>query len=82
VKRREVYFEVPISDARRWGIFDYIMFVTEVMYTTIFPFIAGMALVYHQQLLWGVMLILPIYFRFRIVRQEIKVKKKRIYVGE
>lgn len=74
------YFELPIPDARDWDWRNYVVFVIESLYTTVFPFIAGMLLVYRRELIWIAMLFLPIYFRLNIQKKEETKKKKRIYV--
>lgn len=81
-KKPKVYFQLPITEARKWGLMDYFVFITETSYSTIFPFISGMAMVHFNNLIWGLMLILPIYFKFTIQRKDTKSRKKRIYVKE
>lgn len=73
------YFELPIQEAKKWGWKEYLIFVIESFYTTIFPFIAGMLLVKRQEIIWIFMLILPIYFRLNILKYYDK-KNKRIYI--
>ena len=77
-KRILTYFELPIEDASKWEFKDYMLFVLESLYSTVFPFVAGMLLISKKQFIWIFMLILPIYFKFKIDSK--KTKKKRIYV--
>ena len=78
VKKLLKYFELPIEEISQWDTKDYILFVLESLYTTVFPFFAGMLLVYRGELIWIFMLILPIYFRLNIEKN--KKEKKRVYV--
>jgi len=73
------YFELPIEEVRQWGWKDYLVFVLENLYSTVFPFIAGMLLVDRRQLIWLFMLILPIYFKLNILKNDDK-RLKRIYI--
>lgn len=73
------YFEVTIGKAREWGFRDWILFVIESLYSTVFPFIAGMLFVKRQELVWIMMLILPIYFRLQLSKKETP-KTRKIYV--
>lgn len=79
-KRLLKYFELPIEEARNWSYKDWFIFVIESLYTTVFPFIAGMLLVHRKELIWLLMLILPIYFRLNIQKKIIEKQKKRVYV--
>lgn len=74
------YFELPIQEARDWEAKDYVFFVIESLYTTVFPFVAGMLLVDRRQLIWGLMLILPIYLRLTILKKLDGKQNKRIYI--
>jgi hypothetical protein len=74
------YFELPIEEVKEWGWKDYLIFVVESLYTTVFPFIAGMLLVSRQQVIWIFMLVLPIYFRITILKRFDSKRNKRIYV--
>jgi hypothetical protein len=80
MKKKKIlkYFELPIDTSKDWGFAQWLMFVIESLYATVFPFIAGMLLVQRQELVWVLMLILPIYFRLNIERKT--KKKRRIYV--
>jgi hypothetical protein len=70
------YFTIPIVNAREWDWRDYLLFVIESLYTTVFPFCAGMLLVQRQELIWLLMLILPIYFKFSVERKFTQKTKK------
>lgn len=72
------YFELPIEEIRDWDTRDYLLFVLDSLYTTVFPFIAGMLLIYRREIIWIFMLVLPIYFKLRIEKKQ--TRKKRIYV--
>ena len=75
------YFEIIIDDVVDWSWKEYIVFVIESLYSTVFPFIAGMLLVKRNEPVWIFMLILPIYFKMKISRKfDTKKKKKKIYV--
>ena len=74
------YFELPIDEVRNWDWKDYMVFVIESLYTTVFPFIAGMLLVRRNELVWILMLFLPIYFRLNILKKMDSKRKKRVYV--
>jgi len=81
VKKVLKYFELPIDEMAKWTWKDYLLFVIESLYTTVFPFIAGMLMVYRQELIWLFMLVLPIYFRLNIEKKN-KKRKKRLYVRD
>jgi hypothetical protein len=72
------YFELPIEEIKEWGFIEYIVFVLESLYSTVFPFFAGMLLVYRKELVWILMLILPIYFKLNIEKK--KKSRRRIYI--
>lgn len=72
------YFELPIDEIKEWDSRDYILFVLDSLYTTVFPFISGMLLIYRREIIWIFMLVLPIYFKLRIEKKQ--TRKKRIYV--
>ena len=74
------YFELPIEEAKEWGYKDWMLFVIESLYSTIFPFIAGMLLVKKHEIIWILMLILPIYFRLNIEKKINGKRKKRLYI--
>jgi len=74
------YFELPIDEVRNWDWKDYMVFVIESLYTTVFPFISGMLLVRRNELVWILMLFLPIYFRLNILKKMDSKRKKRVYV--
>ena len=75
------YFEITLGEARDWDSKDYIMFVIESLYLTVFPFISGMLLVSKKQIIWLLMLVLPIYFKFKIQRKFTKKpKKQKFYI--
>jgi hypothetical protein len=74
------YFELPIQEIKTWSLLDYVLFVVESLYTTVFPFISGMLLVKRQELVWIFMLILPIYFRLKFVRKFDNSRNKRVYI--
>ena len=74
------YFELPIWEAKGWRFEDYAMFVIESLYLTIFPFLSGMFLIKTNNLLWLLLLIFPIYLKFKVSKDEKAVRKKRIYV--
>jgi hypothetical protein len=74
------YFELPIQEVKEWGWKDYLVFVVESFYTTVFPFIAGMLLVKRQELIWIFMLVLPIYFRLTILKKFDNKRNKRLYI--
>ena len=83
MKRKKVlkYFELSFPASKEWVWQDYAMFVLSSLYSTVFPFVAGMLLVQRQQLVWVLMIVLPIYFRFKIEKQK-KPRKRRIYVKD
>ena len=83
MKRKKVlkYFELTFPAGKEWQWQDYVMFVISSLYQTIFPFIGGMLLVQRQELVWIFMLIMPIYFRFRLEKKE-KPRKRRIYMRD
>lgn len=72
------YFELNVDEVAEWTAKDYFLFVIESLYTTIFPFIAGMLLVYRRELIWILMLVFPVYFKLKIDKQ--KKRKKRVYI--
>lgn len=74
------YFELPIQEVKEWGWKDYMLFVVESFYATVFPFIAGMLLVSRKELIWIFMLILPIYFRLTILKKFDNKRNRRVYV--
>lgn len=74
------YFELPIQEVIEWGWKDYMLFVIESFYTTVFPFIAGMLLVKRNEVIWIFMLILPIYFRLSFLKNYDNKRNKRLYV--
>lgn len=75
------YFTIPLDDAREWDFKDYIAFLIEALWMTVFPFVAGMLLVARKQLVWLLMLVLPIYFRIKVQKKLDRRKSmKRIYV--
>ena len=74
------YFELPIQEVKEWDWKDYLVFVLESLYTTVFPFIGGMLLVQRRQMIWIFMLVLPIYFRLNIMKKLTEKRQKRIYV--
>lgn len=74
------YFELPIQEIKEWGWKDYMLFIIESFYTTVFPFIAGMLLVRRQEIIWIFMLILPIYFRLTILKKFDGKRNKRLYI--
>jgi len=76
------YFELPIEEIAEWHWIDYFLFVIESLYSTVFPFVAGMLLVYRREIIWLAMLVLPIYFRLNIERKHLKKRKKRLYVQD
>ena len=76
------YFEFTVGEARDWSWRDWVLFVIESFYQTIFPFVAGMLLVKRNEVIWLFMMILPIYFRLRIQKKESGEHKKRIYVKD
>ena len=71
------YFELGV-EVGEWTYKEYVLFVLESLYTTVFPFIAGMLLVSRYELVWILMLVLPIYFKLKIDKK--KTRKKRVYV--
>jgi len=81
VKKVLKYFELPIEEMAEWTWKDYLLFVIESLYTTVFPFVAGMLMVYRQELIWLFMLVLPIYFRMNIQKKSNK-RKRRLYVKD
>jgi hypothetical protein len=74
------YFELPLQEIKTWGWKEYLLFVIESLYTTVFPFIAGTLMVQRNQPIWVLMLILPIYFRLSVLKKYDKTRSKRIYV--
>lgn len=76
------YFEFTVGDARNWDWKDYILFLIESLYQTIFPFCAGMLLVYRGEIVWLFMLILPVYFRLQIQKKESGKLTKKIYIKD
>jgi len=76
------YFELTIDKARDWDWKDYLLFVIESLYQTVFPFVAGAVMVQRQDLIWFFMLILPIYFRLNIQKRETRTKKKKIFIKD
>jgi hypothetical protein len=74
------YFEITLNEASDWTIKEYILFVIETLYSTVFPFIAGMLLVRKGELIWLLMLVLPIYFKLRISKKKF-VKKHKIFIS-
>lgn len=79
-KRFLKYFELPIEEAKKWDYIDWFLFVVESLYTTVFPFIAGVLLAKKEQLIWILFLILPIYFRMKVLKSTENKRRKRIYV--
>jgi hypothetical protein len=77
-KRLLKYFELKVDEIPEWTVKEYVLFLIEALYSTVFPFIAGMLLVYRRELVWVLMLVFPIYFKMRIDKS--KPRKKRIYV--
>ena len=76
------YFEFTVEKARDWDWKDYVLFVIESLYQTVFPFIAGAVMVQRQELVWFFMLLLPIYFRLKIERKETRSRRKKIFVKD
>ena len=75
------YFDIPLENAREWEWKDYVVFIIETFWMTIFPFFAGMLLVSKKQILWIFMLILPIYFKIKIEQKYNQdLRRKRIFV--
>jgi len=76
------YFEFAVEKAKDWDWKDYVLFVIESLYQTVFPFVAGAVMVQRQELIWFFMLILPIYFRLNIQKKETRSRKKKIFVKD
>jgi len=74
------YFELPIEEVKQWTWKEYLMFVVESCYTTVFPFIAGMLLVERQEVVWIFMLILPIYFRLTVLKKFTGKVNRRLFM--
>lgn len=76
------YFELTIEKARDWDWKDYLLFVIESLYQTVFPFVAGAVMVQRQDLIWFFMLVLPIYFRLNIQKRETRTRRKKIFIKD
>lgn len=75
------YFEIQLDNAREWKLKDYLLFIIETLWSTIFPFLGGMMLVAKKQPQWIILLILPIYFKIKIEQKyNEELRKKRIFV--
>lgn len=81
-KKYMKYFELTIDKAGDWDWKDYIVFVLESMYQTVFPFVAGAVMVHRQELVWFLMLIIPIYFRLNIKKKETRTRRKKLFVKD
>lgn len=76
------YFELTVEQAQDWNWKDYLLFLMESLYQTVFPFFAGAIMVHRRELVWFLMLIIPIYFKLRIDRGDNKKKSKKLYVKD
>lgn len=73
------YFEIKLFNKKKWDLSDYIEFIIENTYSTIVPFFIGYILAKTNFVLLVLLMILPIYVKFRIKRDS-ETKSKRIYV--
>jgi hypothetical protein len=74
------YFELPVLEASKWDLKDYLLFAVDSLYSTCLPFFGGMLLVSRHEWYWIFMLILPIYFKLDFQKIFEGKKKRRVYI--
>lgn len=74
------YIEIKLSGKEDLNSFDYIVFLIETMYNNLLPFFIGFTVAKSNNVIWFLLITLPIFINFKFKQDDKKTKTRKIFL--